>query len=101
VDTSSQGGSRGDANRVFVSNLPWSVDNSARANLFRGQGKVLEASIAYDRDRESGRSKGFGFVTYGSAEEVSKAISNLDGAVSSQSHFLPQLLVSLPLKFEV
>jgi nucleolin len=99
VDTSSQGGPRGDANSVFVSNLPWSVDNSARANLFRGQGKVLEASIAYDR--ESGRSKGFGFVTYGSAEEVSKAISNLDGAVSSQSHFLPQLLVSLPLKFEV
>jgi nucleolin len=99
VDTSSQGGPRGDANRVFVSNLPWSVDNSARANLFRGQGKVLEASIAYDR--ESGRSKGFGFVTYGSAEEVSKAISNLDGAVSSQSHFLPQLLVSLLLKFEV
>lgn len=99
MDTSSQGGPRGDANRVFVSNLPWSVDNSARANLFRGQGKVLEASIAYDR--ESGRSKGFGFVTYGSAEEVSKAISNLDGAMSSQSHFLPQLLVSLPLKFEV
>lgn len=99
MDTSSQGGPRGDANRVFVSNLPWSVDNSARANLFRGQGKVLEASIAYDR--ESGRSKGFGFVTYGSAEEVSKAISNLDGAVSSQSHFLPQLLVSLLLKFEV
>lgn len=99
MDTSSQGGPRGDANRVFVSNLPWSVDNSARANLFRGQGKVLEASIAYDR--ESGRSKGFGFVTYGSAEEVSKAISNLDGAMSSQSHFLPQLLVSLLLKFEV
>lgn len=99
MDTSSQGGPRGDANRVFVSNLPWSVDNSALANLFRGQGKVLEASIAYDR--ESGRSKGFGFVTYGSAEEVSKAISNLDGAVSSQSHFLPQLLVSLLLKFEV
>jgi RNA recognition motif-containing protein len=56
VDTSSQGGPRGDANRVFVSNLPWSVDNSALANLFRGQGKVLEASIAYDRD--SGRAEG-------------------------------------------
>jgi RNA recognition motif-containing protein len=34
-------------------------------------------------DRESGRSRGFGFVTYGSSEEVNNAISNLDGVVSS------------------
>ena len=45
--------------------------------------EVLEARVIYDR--ESGRSRGFGFVTYGSSEEVENAISNLDGAVSSQS----------------
>ena len=74
-----------------MGNLTWGVDNSALANLFSGQGEVLEARIVYDR--ESGRSRGFGFVTYGSAEEVENAISNLDGAVSSQSHFLSQFLV--------
>ncbi|XP_066387867.1 RNA-binding protein CP29B, chloroplastic-like [Miscanthus floridulus] len=77
-DQSSPRVSRGDANRVYVGNLSWGVDNSALANLFSGQGEVLEARIVYDR--ESGRSRGFGFVTYGSAEEVENAISNLDGA---------------------
>ncbi|XP_066349604.1 RNA-binding protein CP29B, chloroplastic-like [Miscanthus floridulus] len=76
-DPSSQRGPSGDANRVYVGNLSWGVDNSALANLFSGQGEVLEARIVYDR--ESGRSRGFGFVTYGSAEEVENAISNLDG----------------------
>ncbi|KAL5217064.1 hypothetical protein ABZP36_017748 [Zizania latifolia] len=68
---------RGDANRVYVGNLSWGVDNAALANLFGGEGEVLEARIIYDR--ESGRSKGFGFVTYGSAQEVENAVSNLDG----------------------
>uniref|UniRef100_J3LP70 RRM domain-containing protein n=1 Tax=Oryza brachyantha TaxID=4533 RepID=J3LP70_ORYBR len=68
---------RGEANRVYVGNLSWGVDNAALANLFSGEGEVLEARIIYDR--ESGRSRGFGFVTYGSAEEVENAVSNLDG----------------------
>ncbi|GJN31622.1 hypothetical protein PR202_gn00087 [Eleusine coracana subsp. coracana] len=69
---------RGEANRVYVGNLSWGVDNSALANLFKEQGEVLEARVIFDR--ETGRSRGFGFVTYGSAEEVENAISNLDGA---------------------
>lgn len=51
--------------------------NSTLENLFSEQGTVLDAKVIYDR--ESGRSRGFGFVTYGSAEEVNNAISNLDG----------------------
>ena len=82
-ELSSPRGPRGEANRVYVGNLSWGVDNSALANLFNEQGEVLEARVIYDR--ESGRSRGFGFVTYGSSEEVENAISNLDGAVSSQS----------------
>ncbi|CAN6289307.1 unnamed protein product [Urochloa humidicola] len=77
-DQSSPRGPRGEANRVYVGNLSWGVDNSALANLFNEQGEVLEARIIYDR--ETGRSRGFGFVTYGSSEEVENAISNLDGA---------------------
>ena len=59
-DPSSQRGPRGDANRVYVGNLSWGVDNSALANLFSGQGEVLEARIVYDR--ESGRSRAQGVL---------------------------------------
>uniref|UniRef100_A0A0E0LNP9 RRM domain-containing protein n=1 Tax=Oryza punctata TaxID=4537 RepID=A0A0E0LNP9_ORYPU len=65
------------SNKLYVGNLAWGVDNSTLENLFREQGNVLDAKVIYDR--ESGRSRGFGFVTYGSAEEVNNAISNLDG----------------------
>ena len=64
-------------NRVYVGNLAWSVDNLALETLFRAQGNVVEAKVVYDR--ESGRSRGFGFVTYSSADEVNSAIDSLNG----------------------
>ncbi|KAM0855698.1 hypothetical protein ACQ4PT_049607 [Festuca glaucescens] len=73
---SSRGPSGGD-NRVYVGNLSWNVDDAALQNLFNKQGSVLAARVIYDR--ESGRSRGFGFVSYGSSDEVEKAVSNLDG----------------------
>ncbi|KAJ0262207.1 RNA-binding protein CP29B [Hirschfeldia incana] len=72
------GGGAGSGNRVYVGNLSWGVDDMALESLFGEQGKVAEARVIYDRD--SGRSKGFGFVTYNSAQEVQNAIRNLDGA---------------------
>ncbi|GJV11862.1 29 kDa ribonucleoprotein A, chloroplastic-like protein [Tanacetum coccineum] len=72
------GGRRSDdTNKLYVGNLAWSVDNLALETLFQEQGNVMEARVVYDRD--SGRSKGFGFVTFGSADEVNKAIESLDG----------------------
>ncbi|KAL0844433.1 hypothetical protein Bca101_017679 [Brassica carinata] len=68
----------GSGNRVYVGNLSWGVDDMALESLFGEQGKVAEARVIYDRD--SGRSKGFGFVTYSSAQEVQNAIRNLNGA---------------------
>ncbi|KAK8999213.1 hypothetical protein V6N11_070389 [Hibiscus sabdariffa] len=41
------------------------------------QGKVVEAKVVYDK--KSGRSRGFGFVTYSSPEEVDSAIKTFDG----------------------
>lgn len=81
----SSGGSRGgasfgDSNKVYVGNLSWGVDDLALETLFREQGNVREARVIYDRD--SGRSKGFGFVTFSSSNEVNNAIESLDGAVS-------------------
>ncbi|KAK1403397.1 29 kDa ribonucleoprotein A, chloroplastic [Heracleum sosnowskyi] len=53
-------------------------ENSFRAPRGGGRRKVLDAKVVYDR--ESGRSRGFGFVTYGSSDEVNRAIDNLNGA---------------------
>lgn len=68
------------SNRLYVGNLAWGVDDLALETLFSEQGKVKEARVIYDK--ESGRSRGFGFVTYSSPEEVSNAIEVLDGMVS-------------------
>jgi len=81
-DNSSRGSRGGasfdDGNKVYVGNLSWGVDDLALETLFKEQGKVMEARVIYDRD--SGRSKGFGFVTFSSASEVNNAIESLDGA---------------------
>ncbi|KAL4386907.1 hypothetical protein GQ457_09G027360 [Hibiscus cannabinus] len=63
--------------RVHVGNLPWGVDVLALETLFSEQGKVVEAKVVYDK--KSGRSRGFGFVTYSSLEEVDSAIKTFDG----------------------
>ncbi|KAI3437509.1 uncharacterized protein J3R85_005273 [Psidium guajava] len=72
----SRGGSNS-SNRVYVGNLSWGVDDLALETLFSEQGRVLDAKVVYDR--ESGRSRGFGFVSYGSADEVNNAIESLNG----------------------
>ncbi|KAE8724123.1 putative Cyclic nucleotide-gated ion channel [Hibiscus syriacus] len=68
----------GASNRVYVGNLSWGVDDMTLENLFSEQGSVVEAKVVYDR--ESGRSRGFGFVTYNSAEEVDRAVRSLNGS---------------------
>ncbi|KAH0720708.1 hypothetical protein KY285_005579 [Solanum tuberosum] len=81
-ENSSYGGARGgrnfdSSNRVYVGNLSWGVDDLSLRELFSDQGKVVDCKVVYDRD--SGRSRGFGFVTFSSAQEVNKAIDSLNG----------------------
>ncbi|KAB2035107.1 hypothetical protein ERO13_D04G112600v2 [Gossypium hirsutum] len=71
------GSTMGASNRVYVGNLSWGVDDLALETLFSEQGKVVEAKVVYDR--ESGRSRGFGFVTYNSSEEVDSAVKTFNG----------------------
>ncbi|XP_022879302.1 28 kDa ribonucleoprotein, chloroplastic-like [Olea europaea var. sylvestris] len=63
--------------RVYVGNLPWQVDSARLEQLFSEHGKVVDAKVVYDR--ESGRSRGFGFVTMSSETELNDAIAALDG----------------------
>lgn len=95
-NSSFRGGSRGgesfdnNTNRLYVGNLSWGVDNTALETLFSEQGHVVEAKVVYDR--ESGRSRGFGFVTYRTADEVNSAIEMLNGFVSDSLLLLKILL---------
>jgi RNA recognition motif-containing protein len=69
--------------RIYVGNLPWQVDDSRLVELFSEHGKVVDARVVYDR--ETGRSRGFGFVTMASQDELDDAIAALDGQVSLDS----------------
>ncbi|XP_031260141.1 28 kDa ribonucleoprotein, chloroplastic-like [Pistacia vera] len=65
------------ANRIYVGNLPWQVDDDRLEQVFSEYGKVVNARVV--SDRETGRSRGFGFVTMSSETEVNDAIAALDG----------------------
>ncbi len=76
-------GSYDSENKLFVGNLSWGVDDASLQTMFSDYGKVVDAKVVYDR--ETGRSRGFGFVTVSTAAEVNDAIQNLDGVVSQVS----------------
>ncbi|KAL1536523.1 28 kDa ribonucleoprotein, chloroplastic-like [Salvia divinorum] len=63
--------------RMYVGNLPWQVDNARLMQLFSDYGQVVDARVVFDR--ETGRSRGFGFVTMSTEAELSNAIASLDG----------------------
>ena len=64
-------------NKLYVGNLSYSMNDEGLKALFSQAGTVTSAQII--KDRESGRSKGFGFVEMSSGEEAQKAISLFNG----------------------
>ncbi|KAG0583525.1 hypothetical protein KC19_3G143900 [Ceratodon purpureus] len=64
-------------NKLFVGNLTWGCDDGALEQLFSDYGRVVDAKVVYDR--ESGRSRGFGFVTLENESDARAAIDNLNG----------------------
>ncbi len=63
--------------KLYVGNLSYDVDSSALEELFSAHGSVVSAQIINDRD--TGRSKGFGFVEMASDGEAESAIAALNG----------------------
>jgi RNA recognition motif-containing protein len=63
--------------KLYVGNLSYDVDSSALQDMFTPHGTVESAEII--SDRETGRSKGFGFVQMGSDQEAQAAISAMNG----------------------
>ena len=62
--------------KLFVGSLPWSIDDEKLKETFETHGNVVSAKVVMDR--ATGRSRGFGFVEMGSADEANKAIKALN-----------------------
>jgi len=65
------------SNKLFVGNLSFNTTENELQDTFGAHGTVLEANLMMDR--ESGRPRGFGFVTMSTAEEAQAAIGALNG----------------------
>jgi RNA recognition motif-containing protein len=64
--------------RLYVGNLSFHTTPETLREAFGQLGEVSDVHLV--SDRETGRSRGFAFVTMGTAEEAAKAISEMDGA---------------------
>ncbi len=64
--------------KLFVGSLPWSVDDEMLKQAFEKHGSVVSAKVILDRD--TSRSKGFGFVEMENSTDASKAMSALNNS---------------------
>lgn len=62
--------------KLFVGSLPWSVKDNTLQEIFEAHGTVVSAKII--TDRETGRSRGFGFVEMENPDEAKSAIKALN-----------------------
>lgn len=65
-----------DKNKLYVGNLPYSMNDDGLKELFAAAGEVVEAKVIVDKF--SGRSKGFGFVTMKDDETAAKAVKEMN-----------------------
>ena len=66
------------AKKLFVGGLKWGTDDHGLRAAFEAFGEVTDAKVI--TDRETGRSRGFGFVTFSDDGAGQKAIEEMDGA---------------------
>lgn len=64
--------------KLFVGSLPWSVDDKTLQSAFSAHGEVVSAKVITDRD--TGRSRGFGFVEMGNSTDAGNAIKALNNS---------------------
>ncbi len=65
------------AHKLFVGGLSFNTSSDRLREVFSAAGAVVSATVVTDRD--TGRSRGFGFVEMETAEEAQQAVSRLDG----------------------
>lgn len=64
-------------NKIFVGSLSWNTTDSDLLAAFEGFGAITESKVISDRN--TGRSRGFGFVTFEAADAAAKAIEEMNG----------------------
>ncbi len=64
--------------KLFVGSLPWSVKDNTLQEIFEEHGTVVSAKVI--TDRETGRSRGFGFVEMENSSEAGKAMKALNNS---------------------
>lgn len=64
-------------NKLFVGGLSWGTTDEGLRQAFEAFGEVSEAKVITERD--SGRSRGFGFVTFNADDDAQKALEEMDG----------------------
>ncbi len=65
------------ATKIYVGNLPWRATDAQLLSMFAPHGEVVEAKVMVDR--ETGRSRGFGFVSMADAAQADAAIEAVNG----------------------
>jgi cold-inducible RNA-binding protein len=65
--------------KLFVGGLSWGTDDEALRAAFAAFGDVADAKVI--TDRETGRSRGFGFVTFNGDEDADNAMAQMNGSV--------------------
>lgn len=65
------------SNKIFVGNLSYSANPSDLEEAFRAYGQIQDVKIV--KDRATGRSRGFGFVTFNTDDEAKAAVKAMDG----------------------
>uniref|UniRef100_A0A6N2MEX6 RRM domain-containing protein n=1 Tax=Salix viminalis TaxID=40686 RepID=A0A6N2MEX6_SALVM len=66
-------------NKLFVAGLSWSVDERSLKDAFCSFGDVTEGTVRILYDKDSGRSRGFGFVSFCKEDEAVSAKDAMDG----------------------
>lgn len=65
--------------KAFVGGLAWATTSESLRAAFEGCGTITECKVVDDRD--TGKSRGFGFVTFADAESCKRAIETMNGAM--------------------
>ena len=82
--------------KLFVGNLSWSVTSESLTQAFQEYGNIVGARVLYDG--ETGRSRGYGFVSYSTKSEMEAALQSLNGVVSIPTFVLSMCLFLMPQK---
>ncbi|CAN1306685.1 RNA-binding protein CP33, chloroplastic, partial [Linum perenne] len=66
--------------KIYAGNLDWCITSAALKQAFAGQPGLISAKVCYGRETQ--KSRGFGFVSFETAEDAEAALNTMNGVVS-------------------